>query len=46
VVLVPCWGQRHPVQATAVHLEGAAHFPAVEVPQIFFERLQGLLAEL
>jgi|GEM_PF-5537691 len=43
-VLTPCWGPRQQIQATPVSLEHAGHFPAVEAPTVFFERLQDLLA--
>ncbi len=43
-VLDPCWGPRHLVQATIMPMEGAGHFPAVEAPAVFFDRIHGLLA--
>lgn len=45
-VLAPRWGPRHRVQATAVSIQNAGHFPAVEAPAVFFACLQGVLAGL
>jgi len=43
-VLAPTLGNRHQVEATTHYLEAAGHFPAVEAPEAFFERLESLLA--
>ncbi len=40
----PSLGRRHTIEATLVHLEGAGHFPAVEVPGPFFDCLTTLVA--
>jgi len=42
-ILRPSWGTRHRVQSTSVILAGAGHFPAVETPRVFFDRLQNLI---
>ena len=42
-IMKPCWGKRHRVQSIPVVLEGAGHFPAVEVSEAFFDRLQFLV---
>lgn len=36
-------GRRHTVDARVVTLDGAGHFPAVEAPDVFFERLGAIL---
>jgi pimeloyl-ACP methyl ester carboxylesterase len=42
-ILKLCWGPRHRVKSTSVILPGAGHFPAVEAPEAFFDRLQHLI---
>ncbi len=42
-VLAPALGRCHRVEAGRIMLEGGGHFPAVEAPAPFFERLAGLL---
>lgn len=43
-VLAPALGFCPRIGATELLLEGAGHFPAVEAPSVFFERIQGILA--
>ncbi len=42
-ILKPSLGTRHRVQSTSVILQGAGHFPAVETPKAFFDRLHNLV---